>query len=297
VNTDTDTARDTNTGTDRVTTARDTGRGKPSERQQWTLMWREDGGLMPSRPVPDSALLAADSWLVDEGRARSLDHHHRRFAAACAEATGDSPARIESFWQDAVAALPRTGRWFPRVELAGPEPARLYLRIRPAPPRTADVAVCLTEEFDPRIHPRRKGPDLSLLAHLRHRAAQRGAQELLLTTPSGLVLEGTTANVLWWEDDVLCLPPPDLPLLAGVTTTLIQEHAAELGVRTEHRRCPVQELDGREVWLVNALHGIRPVTAWLGRPLRAGPALRAASWQSWLDSCADVLMPTNGVHP
>ncbi|MFE5118787.1 aminotransferase class IV [Streptomyces sp. NPDC056669] len=276
--------------------AQNIGHADASDQKQWTLMWREDGGLTPSRAVPDAALLAADSWLVDDGRVRGLDHHRRRFVAACVEASGDSPARIESFWREAIAALPRTERWFPRVELAGPEPARLFLRIRPAPPRTANVTVCLTEEFDPRSYPRRKGPDLPLLAHLRERAAARGAQELMLTTSSGLVLEGTTASVLWWEDDVLCLPPPGLPLLAGVTSALIQDRAAELGVRTEHRSRTVQELDGREVWLVNAVHGIRPVTAWLGRPLRAGPALRAASWQSWLDGASDPLVSTNGVH-
>ncbi|WP_432253931.1 hypothetical protein [Streptomyces sp. HNM1019] len=51
----------------------------------------------------------------------------------------------------------------------------------------------------------------------------------------------------------------------------------------------MQELDGREVWLVNAVHGIRPVTARLGRPLRAGPALRAASWQTWLNGVSEPL--------
>ncbi|GAA3354780.1 hypothetical protein GCM10017744_014710 [Streptomyces antimycoticus] len=103
--------------------AQNIGHADASDQKQWTLMWREDGGLMPSRAVPDAALLAADSWLVDDGRVRGLDRHRRRFVAACVEASGDSPARIESFWRDAIAALPRTERWFPRVELAGPEPA------------------------------------------------------------------------------------------------------------------------------------------------------------------------------
>lgn len=101
--------------------AQNIGHADASDQKQWTLMWREDGGLMPSRAVPDAALLAADSWLVDDGRVRGLDHHRRRFVAACVEASGDSPARIESFWRDVIAALPRTERWFPRVELAGPE--------------------------------------------------------------------------------------------------------------------------------------------------------------------------------
>nr|WP_238545310.1 MULTISPECIES: aminotransferase class IV [Streptomyces] len=258
------------------------------------LMWCEDRGLTPCRPVPDTALLAADSWLVDEGRVRGLELHRRRFVAACAEATGDAPARIERFWQEAVDLLPRAGAWFPRVELAGPEPARLFLRIRPAPPRTEGVAVWVSEEADPRVLPRRKGPDLSLLAELRGRAIERGAQELLLTTPDGLVLEGATASVLWWDGDVLCRPSPGLPLLAGVTSALIEERAARLGVPVEHRRPTVADLDGREVWFVNALHGIRPVTEWLGSPLRVGPARHAASWQNWLDTAAEPLNDTNG---
>jgi branched-subunit amino acid aminotransferase/4-amino-4-deoxychorismate lyase len=56
-------------------------------------------------------------------------------------------------------------------------------------------------------------------------------------------------------------------------------------------RCrTVPELDGREVWLVNALHGIRPVTGWTGgRPMSAGPAGRVAQWRSWLAGTADPL--------
>ncbi|MER6146329.1 aminotransferase class IV [Streptomyces sparsogenes] len=254
-----------------------------------TLMWSEGRGLTRCRPVPDAALLAADSWLVDDGRVRGLDRHRRRFVAACAQATGDSPVRIERFWQEAVGALPRAGSWFPRVELAGPEPARLFLGIRPAPPRTESVAVWLGEEADPRVLPRRKGPDLALLAGLRGRAAERGAAELVLTTPEGLVLEGATANILWWEGDVLCRPSPELPVLAGVTSALIEERAGRLGVPVEHRRCGPEALDGREVWFVNALHGVRPVTAWLGGPLRAGPARRAASWRAWLDTVGEPL--------
>ncbi|MER7791298.1 aminotransferase class IV [Streptomyces sp. NPDC097640] len=270
------------------------GQDAGSEPDIRALMWCEDRGLTPCRPVPDTALLAADSWLVDEGRVRGLERHRHRFVTACAEATGDSPARIERFWQEAVDALPRAGAWFPRVELAGPEPARLFLRIRPAPPRTGSVAVWVDEEADPRTLPRRKGPDLSLLAELRGRATGRGAQDLMLTTPDGLVLEGTTANVLWWEGDVLCRPSTELPLLAGVTTALIEERATRLEVAVEHRRPTAADLDGREVWFVNALHGIRPVTEWLGSPLRAGPARHAASWQSWLDTVAEPLPTTNG---
>ncbi|MDT0457323.1 hypothetical protein RM550_16510 [Streptomyces sp. DSM 41527] len=55
-----------------------------------------------------------------------------------------------------------------------------------------------------------KGPDLDALGALRGRAVERGAQEALLTTESGVVLEGGCASVLWWDGDRLCVPSPEL---------------------------------------------------------------------------------------
>jgi len=83
-------------------------------------------------------------------------------------------------------------------------------------------------------------------------------------------VDRANASVLWWEDDTLCLPPPRLPVLPGVTVALVQERARREGIPVAHRERTVAGLDGREVWLVNALHGIRPVVQWSGRPLEAG---------------------------
>jgi branched-subunit amino acid aminotransferase/4-amino-4-deoxychorismate lyase len=266
----------------------------PPER---TLIWREHEGLAPVRQEPGGTLLAADSWLFQDGRVRGLDRHRGRFFAACAEAAGEPAEHVAEFWRQAVAALPRTGDWFPRVELVKadvPEPARptcLYLRIRPAPARTTELTVWPAEEPDARTHPRRKGPDVALLAAVRAAAVRRGAQETLLTAPCGAVLEGTTTSLLWWEENTLCLPSSHLPVLPGVTSALIQERAAELDVSVEHRRRTVHDLEGHEVWLVNALHGIRPVTAWLGGTPSAGPVVRAPLWQTWLQ---DVAEPVHG---
>jgi branched-subunit amino acid aminotransferase/4-amino-4-deoxychorismate lyase len=136
--------------------------------------------------------------------------------------------------------------------------------------------------------PRRKGPDLDTLARVRRRASGEGADETVLVAPSGVVLEAATASLLWWEDDTLCLPPPQLPVLPGVTVALIQERAHREGVRLAHRTRTVAELDGREVWLVNALHGIRPVTEWTGGSIRAAPATHAPEWRAWLE---DIMEP------
>jgi branched-subunit amino acid aminotransferase/4-amino-4-deoxychorismate lyase len=142
---------------------------------------------------------------------------------------------------------------------------------------------------DPRRVPRRKGPDLAVLAGLRAWASEQAAQEALLVSGTGLVLEAAHSSVLWWEGDRLCAPDPRLAILPGVTGDLIRERAAGLGIPVMFRRRPPAHLDGREVWLVNALHGIRPVTRWVGAPVVAGPAVRAPEWRAWLDGLAEPL--------
>ena len=59
-------------------------------------------------------LLAADSWLVDDGRVRGLERHWARFAATCSE-HGVTPEALAAFRADVERAVPADGRWFPRV--------------------------------------------------------------------------------------------------------------------------------------------------------------------------------------
>jgi len=250
------------------------------------LAWSPMRGLSAGAEAT-APLLVADSWLVRDGRVRGLERHRERFLRSCGEVGGPPLRRLLEFWRDMTDALPRTGEWFPRVELA-PGSLELRLLLRHAPPLGTGVRVWAAGQSDPRAVPRRKGPDLDTLARVRTRASGEGADEAVLVAPSGTVLEAATASVLWWEDDTLCLPPPRLPVLPGVTVALVQERARREGIRVDHRERTVAELDGREVWLVNALHGIRPVTAWTGGPLRAAPALRAPEWREWLD---DIMEP------
>ncbi|RZU17181.1 aminotransferase class IV [Streptomyces sp. BK239] len=267
------------------------------------LTWTPDGSLRPwtetaaegtSGRASGEPLLVADSWLLAEGRVRGFGRHRERFLRACAESGacgepgGPGPRRLVGFWHDMTAVLPRMGEWFPRVELAAGS-LELRLRLRKAPPLGTRVRLWSAGQPDPRSVPRHKGPDLDALAGVRARAVAEGAQEALLVDASGTVLESATASVLWWEGDTLCLPPDGAPVLPGVTAGLIQERAARSAVPVAHRRRTVAELAGREVWLVNALHGIRPVTSWTDDTMKAGPAEKAAEWRHWLENLTEPL--------
>jgi branched-subunit amino acid aminotransferase/4-amino-4-deoxychorismate lyase len=229
-----------------------------------------------------TALLAADSWLVDDGRVRAVERHWARFAATCAEhgVAGDA---LAAFRADVEGALPTEGRWFPRIELRGD--GELALALRPAPPREPTVVAWVADVPDPRRAPRHKGPDLERLAALRDRAAAHGAGEALIADGDGRLLEGAFTSLLWWEGETLFAVPDEAPILPGITRALLIELAHERGTPVAQRRPLPRELADRETWLASALHGIRAVTGWAGGPA-AGAAARAAVWQGLLDERA-----------
>jgi len=248
-----------------------------SQRLDTVLRWtgRE---LEPVAGAPAAALLAADSWLVDEGYERAAGAHWARFARSCLQ-LGVERDQLAAFRAAASAALPRDGRWFPRVELTRDG---LALRLRRAPPLAREARVLVGTPGDPRTCPLRKGPDLELLGGLREQARAAGADELLLCDTRGRLLEGALSSLLWWEDGALCTTP-DESALPGVTRALLLQIAGERRVEVRTRAPEPAELAGRETWLTSALHGIRTVSAWVSPRQDAGPPDRAPEWREELD--------------
>ena len=242
-----------------------------------TLRWTGHA-LEPVAGASSAALLAADSWLVDEGYERAAAAHWARFGATCRQ-LGVEHDELAAFRAAAVAALPAEGRWFPRVELTRDG---LALRLRRAPPPAREARVLVGAPGDPRSHPRRKGPDLELLGGLRAQAHAAGADEFLLSDAHGRLLEGALSSLLWWEDDALCTTP-DETALPGVTRALLLGIARDRGVEVRIRAPDPAQLAGRETWLTSALHGIRTVTAWVAPRQSAAAPVRAPEWREELD--------------
>ncbi|WP_206446922.1 aminotransferase class IV [Agrococcus sp. KRD186] len=228
--------------------------------------------------TPVTSTLAADSWLVDDGRVLAFERHRLRFADAVADAGGDRLDALTAA-RHAMGAVPAEGRWSPRLDLT---PEGIRLRVRPAPPATTTVAVA-TASRDPRTLPLRKGPDLTALSQLQADESSRlgtAVEPILLS--EGVIAEGTRSAVLWWREGVLCVPAAEIARLPSVTAAVIAEVARIDGVELRQERARPADLAGCEVWLANALRGIRAVTDWADGPAVA-PATRAAAWRSRLE--------------
>lgn len=227
----------------------------------------------------------ADSWLVADGGVRALQLHRDRFLGAVASQTAVDAGSAAAFWDAAVAELPRTGEWFPRVDaLQIGDDTTLVVRIRPAPPLGASVRVASLDEGDPRTDAAVKGPDIERLGVLKSDAAHNDIDEPVIVSVSGHIVDGATSAVLWWRGDRLLAPSASLRRVDSVTAKSLRLLASATGTASGEEFATPADLAGCEVWVVNALHGIRVVTSWKDGPRLGRNPRRAAVWQRRLDA-------------
>ncbi len=219
--------------------------------------------------LTESTIVAADSWLVDDGRTLAIDLHRSRFLELAPQA--------EAFWNAAIAAIPPEGAWFPRVELHSN--GRMLFRLRSAPERTLSVTLATHHGPDPRTTPAAKGPDLVAMRRLRSAAQVAGADEAVILTPEGFVVEGSYSALVWWRGAILCFPPAEFARVPSVTARSLIGLATALGVETLEEAVTPAELDGTELWALNALQGPRIVTRWIDGPGTAELPGRLAAWR------------------
>ncbi|MCU1414319.1 MAG: hypothetical protein JWN80_1659 [Microbacteriaceae bacterium] len=236
--------------------------------------------------MTDTSIVAADSWLVRSGTTLALDLHRERFLDAV---TDSSDAR--AFWDAAIAAIPDTDDWFPRVELQLRGDGLLFVfRLRSAPDLSRSIRL-VTADGDPRRSPLTKGPDTGVLSALRTVAQQRGADDAVILSPDGSVVETASAALLWWRGDALCAPSPELARVDSVTARSVITLATALGIDILYESVTPAELDGLEIWSLNALHGIRIVTAWIDGPSPAEQPGRLGVWRSRLERLRRPIRP------
>jgi hypothetical protein len=272
-----------------------------------TTTFRWQGGLLRERDdcdVAPATILAADSWFVTDDRVLALGLHRMRFLDAVAElaerrglSAEVDTLDLEAFWETAIGSIPRQGDWFPRVELRVQNgAAELLFRLRIAPERHRSIVLATHHGDDPRTEPWLKGPDLEAMTRLRTDAQSLGADEAVLLGaiddgPERYLAEGSTTCLAWWTGEALCVPSNDLPRVDSVTLRSVLALATAIGVDVLHDAVLPGQLDGLEVWALNALHGIRIVTAWIDGPATAERPGRLDLWRARLDALRKPLPP------
>ena len=226
----------------------------------------ESGELKPViESSSDVQLRVADSWLVEDGRVRSLNAHFERFGSWVTNEDANQSAYLPGFFAEIRRLLPRIGRWFPRMEYHAEQAAhlRLYLRLREAPSKMESVSLWSYPEPDPRVSPSIKGPDLSLCQQLRRHANMNGADEAVITNSKGFVAEGALSALVWWRGDVLCSSDEQTNWLPSITRDEVISIASQMGFEVRLENVKPSDLARLPIWALSSLNGIMPVRSWV----------------------------------
>lgn len=97
------------------------------------------------------------------------------------------------------------------------------------------------------------------MAAYRH-AHSLGADDVVLTSLEGELLEGPTSTVAWAAGGTLHTPPTETGILSGTTVARLFERAAADGWPTARTRGTVEDLHAADaVWLLSGVRGAAPV--------------------------------------
>jgi para-aminobenzoate synthetase/4-amino-4-deoxychorismate lyase len=225
------------------------------------------GGGALARPSlrPRAAAGVFTSLLVAGGDTRGLADHLSRLEASARELFGKSlPGTLRDDLAAQLAENP-SGRLRITVQPAG-GPLRALAEVVPLDQPPAEVS------FRPVVIPGGLGAhkwlDRRLLAELARSMAVAPGEQLLIEDADGEVLETDRANVFAVIGGVLHTPPADGRLLPGVARDAVLRVAALTGLSvsvTPVSRAGLQAAS--EVFVTNAVHGVRPVRSVAGGPI------------------------------
>lgn len=106
----------------------------------------------------------------------------------------------------------------------------------------------------------------------RAEADAAGADEALLKSTDGFVIEGSTANLFWIENDAVCTAPADSGILPGVTRAVVLELCRDLNLTVrEQRITPVALSKVQGAFLTLSSLGVVEAIALNGVPLARSP--------------------------
>ncbi len=111
----------------------------------------------------------------------------------------------------------------------------------------------------------------------RAEAAAAGSDDALLLTASGMVAECGIWSLFWWEADRVAAPPMGLGVLRGIARMRIEEVKGKVVEQTLSRA----QLEGRALFVANAVRGVVPVVELDGSKVPESRYLKDLAMQFW----------------
>ena len=240
-----------------------------------------DGAIGPAAdariPVTDEGLTRGDGGFevvrLYGGRPLALDEHLARLGRTCA---GLRLSYDEDALRAEIAALlEAAGAVEALLRVVLTRGGRRILTIEPLPERPATARVATVTYAPTRVLDGLK--TLSYAANMLagRIARERGADEALLVTPHGRVLEGPTWTFFWVAGGALLTPPLEDRILASITRAYLLEECD-----AREAPCPLDDLAGaEEAFIASTVREVMPIAAIddVALPAAPGPVTRDAA--------------------
>lgn len=226
-------------------------------------------------PFSNRGLLFGDGVFttikVSNGFVECLDLHLKRLKDNCKQINLAFPEikqsrirelivqnnALESAWRLKIAI---TRGESAKLDLSDPTCGKLLMFLKPY--RLPDKDVCLLTIFpEPICRPCARIKSLAYLDRLfvMDFALKKGFDDALVISPEGYLLEGAYSNLFWFYEGECFTPDHSLPLIPGITLSILKQIAIEASMPFQEVRCKAKEIpSGAHVFLCNSLTGFRP---------------------------------------
>jgi len=208
-----------------------------------------------------------ETMRVREGRIPFLDRHLARLQASLEVLGLPRPNRDIVKLARPFAEM---GEAMLRVEVDG---GRVTVTVRDLPLLDPPAVITAAE---PHVAYPHKTSGRDCFTEAAGEAEVAEADDALLVTREGLVAEGTVWNVFWWERDGVRTPALSVGVLPGIGRARLLELMP--GAEATARRA---ELDGKSLFLVNAVRGPIAIASLDGVTVPADPRTLELARRFW----------------
>jgi branched-chain amino acid aminotransferase len=225
-------------------------------------------------PVTDAGLVRGDGVFevvkLYGGRLFAWEDHLRRIAASAANLRLEID--VDAVRREAEALVAQTG---PEdhdevVRIMVTRGGRRIVMVEPCPRHVEAIALAPVTFAPPRLMDGIKSLSYGANMLATRVAQEQGADEALLVTPHGRVLEAPTSSLFWAHGDALVTPPLSDHILDSITRRRLM---AEIDV--EEQPTTLEDLQGAsEAFLASTTREVQPVRRVGGVDLAEAPGAR-----------------------